>query len=94
MDKSEIYHYMLWNWLSLHPTQTKHSWPGWDELREIPENWCFLCELCNTCKDCLLLLKTGMPCSTPHSPYYQWVNSTDLTERTRLARVIRDVIGR
>ena len=37
-------HKALWNWLAENPDKEKEDWPGFNELRYVPDNECFACQ--------------------------------------------------
>ena len=90
-------HMELWLWLSENPDSEKRQWPRWDrnggDVEDV-DNRCFACEatadnndgdkICGKCP----IEWPGGSCCYEGSPFDQFRNSTDPSERSRLAKEI------
>lgn len=94
------HHREMWLWLADHPEMIKEDWPGWEyNGGEVEEgNYdCFACEYSDDidCKDCPLIWpKNGIGenvCDDKDGLFTKWEWSTDLSERSQLARQIANL---
>lgn len=89
-------HKALWNWLSMHPRETKSCWPAWDfnggKVKEVEHN-CFACEYAMgvflqqpICVNCPL----DFGCHCADGIYGTWGGAL-MEEAAQLAAKIRDL---
>lgn len=93
-------HYELWNWLAKNPDECKANWPGFEDVGEYIEEYCFAChfdaemailnnseDACDYCP----LGKDNIGCADD-GLYVKWYDEYyDMVKKSKLAERIRDL---
>lgn len=93
-------HYELWDWLAKNPDEYKGNWPGFEDIDEYIEEYCFACQfdkevaIINNSEDACghcPLGKDDIGCGS-NGLFEKWYREyPDMVKRSKLAEQIRDL---